>query len=153
MLIHDCNTPWRSRTPSAPSRMPPGWGWVCGQLALHLRLTHQQWERSLRWSRSHGDHRYDYLTSSQLLLLHLLVKQFDCPHAWLLGKLQILWRVVWIILVNMPWAWASFLVLSRWSFSTLVAILAMKVLHRGACGLPPPVSPPLLFLYRSHLRV
>ncbi len=92
------------------------------QLLLHPSPTHQQWEHCLRWSRICGDH----LTDSHLLLLHLLVRQIGHPSEKSLGALQVLWRVVRIILVDMQWAWTSFLALSRQSFSTSVAISTIK---------------------------
>ncbi len=40
-------------------------------------------------------------------------------------EMQLLMRAAWTILADMSWAWASFLTLSRWSFSTLAAISVM----------------------------
>ncbi len=60
------------------------------QLALHIQLTHQQWEHCSKWSRSYGDYQYDCLACSQSFLLHLLVKLLDRPPDRLLWELQIL---------------------------------------------------------------
>ncbi len=69
-----------------------------GQLALRHWPTHQQWERCLRCWKSRGDYRCDRLAHSGLLLLCLLVKQFDCSPGQLLESCRSLWRVSWTIL-------------------------------------------------------
>ncbi len=94
----------------------------------------------------------------QLLLaiapFHLLVRQIGHPPGWPLREIQILWRVVWMALVDTPWAWASFMALSRWSFSTSAAISVMGTFAWGTSDLllPPPVSPPLPFDNPLHLH-
>jgi hypothetical protein len=61
-----------------------------GQLALHPWLFHQQWDGCLRLSKNSSDYLYKRLACPDSLLLHLLVKQFDCPPSQLLWELQIL---------------------------------------------------------------
>ncbi len=78
------------------------------QLLLCHPLTHQKWECCLRWWKIRGDHRDDRIKHFLMLLLHLLVRQNGHPPGRSLGELQILWRVVRIVLIGTPWAWASF---------------------------------------------
>jgi hypothetical protein len=66
------------------------------------------------------------LAHPESLLLHLQVKPFGHPPGQLIWELQVLMRATWTILTDMPWAWASFLTLSRGSFSVSPAITMME---------------------------
>jgi hypothetical protein len=107
--------------------------------------THQQWERYPRWSKSWGNHRCDCLACSGLLLLHLLIQQFDRSAGQLPESSRSLWRVAWTVLADTSWAWASFLTLSRQSFSTSAAIpemdTTMRYLWSASAAALSPILP------------
>ncbi len=96
-----------------------------GLLAFCPRPTHQHWGHCPRWSKSFGGHRCDHLANSGSLLLHLLVKKFERSAVRLPESGRSLWRVAWTVLTDASWAWASFMTLSRRSFSTSAAISVM----------------------------
>ncbi len=54
-----------------------------------------------------ADHHQEGLACPHFLVLHLLVEKLGDPSSWLFWEVS-LWRVVWIDLVDMPWAWACF---------------------------------------------
>ncbi len=98
-----------------------------GQLAPPAPwLTNLQWERCPRWPKSHGDHRCDRLARSGLFFLCLHVKQFDWSSGRLFESCRSLWRVLWTVLADTSRSWASFMTLSRRSFSTSAALSAME---------------------------
>ncbi len=104
--------------PGAPSARPSDWDW--GRAACFFapgRPT--KTENNIR----HGQKAVP--AHSGLLLLHLLVKQFDRSAGQLPESGRSLWRVAWTVLADTSWAWVSFMTISRHSFSTFAAISAI----------------------------
>ncbi len=121
--------PWLSHCcvifmlPSASSRRSPAWGWPSRSSPWP---THQEWEHCPRWWRSWGNYHHERLVYPDSLLLHLLLKLFGRPTGRLLWELQICGKSGMNRLVNTAWAWASFVTVSCWSFSTSLVILMME---------------------------
>jgi hypothetical protein len=131
--------------PRAPSGRPSHWGW--GQPARSSPPADTSTIKTLsKMVKSQGEHRYDLLTSSGLLLLCLLLKQSDRSPGRLLASFRSLWRVTWTILADTSWAWANFMTLSRWSISTSAVIsvtetIAVRFLWSASAAASSPTSP------------
>ncbi len=121
------------------SKRPPGQGW--GRLSCSPPSADSPTVRKLS---KVVRNRYECLSCTDLLFLHLLLKQFGYPPGSLFWELQVLMRVAWTVL-DTPWV--DFLIFSHRSFSTLAGILAMEAfVMRFFSGLPLPCQFSLLRL-------
>ncbi len=110
--------------PPAHTGRPPDWLWC----RLHCFLppanpptlrTLSKMVKKLWWSSLWSPSTFWIAPSSSL------VKQFDRSAGRLPESGRSLWRVEWTVSTDTSWAWASFMTLSRQSFSTSAVILEM----------------------------
>ncbi len=97
-----------------------------GQLALRPWPPLKEWECCLKLLKNCGRHRFGCLARPESLLLISKEKRLAAHLGRLLWELQVILRAPWTVLADTSWAWASFLTLSRRSFSISVAISGIE---------------------------